>query len=166
MARIRIRIEIFVKNYSNIRYNTGLYVNGEQMISVNDHQAMVTEVKKKFKKKKPEKKPAEGEKAAGRKSRPDLTKIKCYKCHEFGHCATSCPNGEESNIIEESIITEEDDDLDPEEIEKLMRGKLMEQDDEEDGEAWQDDIAPLSQIYDDHCEGDLVWRIPSSVRSL
>lgn len=67
-------------------------------------------------------------------------------------------NGEESNIIEESIITEEDDDLDPEEIEKLMRGKLMEQDDEEDGEAWQDDIAPLSQIYDDHCEGDLVWQ--------
>ena len=44
----------------------------------------------------------------GEKKKEDLSKIKCFHCHEFGHYATKCPNWKESSKDHVGASTEVD----------------------------------------------------------
>ena len=148
-----------------------LFVNGEQVIEVKEHEMLMAQAKKNLKPKKkvPKKtgkKDGKDSDSKEKKDKPDYSKIKCFNCHRYGHFRSVCPElseGDEENHFGEALMVEEDE-WSEEQMQELRRLVTEDGDEEEDFFDCEEDMedglgepALQRQIYDKDTEGVTVW---------
>ena len=135
-----------------------LYMDGEQMIPLQQHEMLMTQAKAKAKKGNTKKKAAgeksgektekSGQEKFSEREKERLKGIKCFGCQKFGHYKSNCPEaGEESNIVSENydedmenfvggwgvgytLAVEEDFGLTVEEMQQIIEARRREEEDD------------------------------------
>ena len=153
-----------------------LYMDGQQMIPVQQHEMLMTQAKGKGKK---SKKKADGEKTESEKTgqskhkekeKERLKGIKCFGCQKFGHYKSNCPEaGEESNIVTETfdrdlkdlagdwsvghtLAVEEDYGLTMEERQQIIEARRQEEEEEDNSpprpvQSYGDGVGDTTALY-------------------